>query len=179
MDLLNDLKKLTLINKDVTLSSGIKADYYFDCKKALLDGPTLGFIIKEFVEKINNMKIEFDVIGGVSIGGALIVSSLVYSYSLFVDKVIYGSVVRKNSKEYGLEEVIENKRPEGSKVIIVEDVITTGRSVEFACNKFLEAGNIVVGIVGMIDRKNGGIEYLKNKFNVPISCIFDESEFLG
>ena len=173
--LLKEIKKLCLIKEGgpFTLSSGVKSDYYFDCKKAVLYGPTLKSISKELIKEIEFFNAAPIAVGGLSIGADFLVSSIIQISST----IINGCVVRKKSKDHGSQKVIENSQPEGTKIIVVDDVITTGASTSIACDKLLEIKNEIVGIVCIVDREEGGIEYLKRKYNVPVSFIFKKSDF--
>ena len=91
--------------------------------------------------------------------------------------MVNGCVVRKERKEHGTRNYIENEQPAGTKIMVVDDVFTTGRSTSFACEKLIEAENKIVGIVGLIDREQGGTGYLQDTYQVPVIGLFRSSDF--
>ena len=91
--------------------------------------------------------------------------------------MVNGCVVRKERKEHGTRNYIENEQPAGTKIMVVDDVFTTGRSTAFACEKLIEAENEIVGIVGLIDREQGGVGYLQKTFHVPVIGLFRSGDF--
>ena len=91
--------------------------------------------------------------------------------------MIYGCVVRKERKDHGTRNYIENEQPDGTKIMVVDDVITTGTSTGLACDRLLDAGNRIVGIVGLIDREQGGVETLLERYRVPVTCLFKSRDF--
>ena len=123
--------------------------------------------------------VEFDALGGVGIGGGLMVSSALFYASLIGRELKNGSIVRKDTKDHGTQQLVENPQPKNSKIVILEDVITTGGSVEYACEKFKELGNEIVGVFCIINREKGGIESLKEKYNVPVEYMYRESDFIS
>ena len=91
--------------------------------------------------------------------------------------MIAGCVVRKDRKEHGTGTFIENEQPPGTRVMVVDDVFTSGRSTALACERLMDVGNEIVGIVGLVDRKQGGVDYLSREFGVPVSTVFDIGDF--
>ena len=60
---------------------------------------------------------------------------------------------------------------------VVDDVFTSGQSAALACQRLMEVGNEVVGIVGLVDRNQGGVERLRDRFGVPVRTVFDIHDF--
>ena len=87
------------------------------------------------------------------------------------------AIVRKERKAHGTRTMIENDPEPGSRVLVVEDVITTGASIARACDAFIEAECELVGIFALLDREAGGREALEKKYGVPVLPLFKLSDF--
>jgi orotate phosphoribosyltransferase len=87
---------------------------------------------------------------------------------------IRGFLVRKEEKDHGTRRIIENEIPRGSRVVVFEDVVTTGSSTLQAVRKAVEAGLEVAAIVSLVDRDQGGAEALSRYRYIPL---FTKSEF--
>lgn len=72
---------------------------------------------------------------------------------------------------------IENELPPGTRIVVVDDVITTGSSTRQAAEKFQAAGYEIVGIIALIDREAGGAEQLAAQFGCPVRSIFRKRDF--
>src|SRR5207302_9476947 len=70
----------------------------------------------------------------------------------------------KGPKKYGHRRKIENELPRGTKIVAIDDVITTGSSTLMACKEFEEAGYEIVGILAVVDREQGGKKTLEEKY---------------
>ncbi len=87
---------------------------------------------------------------------------------------IRGFLVRKEEKDHGTRRIIENEIARGSRVVVFEDVVTTGSSTLQAVRKAVEAGLEVAAIVSLVDRDQGGAEALSRYRYIPL---FTKSEF--
>lgn len=140
------------------LVSGTMSKYYFNCKAVTLhpEGMYLiGNIIFDMI-KDNNIK----GIGGLTLGADPIANAAAYT-SYLNKKPIEAFVVRKLSKAHGTMQWIEGNIKAGDHVVIVDDVITTGKSTIEAINRAIEAGLKVVKVIALIDRQEGGKENIE------------------
>ena len=87
------------------------------------------------------------------------------------------SIVRKEPKTHGTRTMIENEPDEESRVLVVEDVITTGGSIARACDAFLAEGHQIAGVFALLDREAGGRESLEEKYGAPVLPLFKMSDF--
>ncbi len=141
---------------DFTLTSGKKSSYYLDAKQVTLhpEGARLvGEGILELMEQIGRP----DAVGGMSVGADPITAAVV-TISAIKGKPVLGFMVRKEAKGHGTKRFIEGPVEPEQTAIIVEDVITTGGSSLQAAERAAEFGLKVVGIIGIIDRLEGGAE---------------------
>ncbi|MCH7989477.1 MAG: orotate phosphoribosyltransferase, partial [Planctomycetes bacterium] len=99
--------------------------------------------------------VEFDAIGGMSIGADPIIGS-VLTIAAQRSRSLDGFLVRKEAKEHGTQSFVEGPVQPGSKVVIVDDVVTTGGSSLLAVDRIQEFGCDVVQVVGIVDRMQGG-----------------------
>lgn len=87
---------------------------------------------------------------------------------------ISGFIVRKQSKKHGTQKLIEGPLRPGSNVALIEDVITTGASVYQAIKTVEQFGAKVVKVLILVDREEGGVEFLEGK-GYPVFPIFKKS----
>ena len=161
----------------LTLSTGTVSSFYFDCKKVTLDGECLSLIADACLEEIAKLPSPPTAIGGLTMGADFITAAVALRAFEKGLPTIKGSIVRKEPKKHGTRNHIENELPAGTRIVLVDDVITTGNSTKLAGEKFLEEGYEVVGIIALIDREAGGAERLSEQFGVPVRAIFRKSDF--
>lgn len=133
---------------DFTLTSGKKSRYYVDIKKASCQPDILERIIEGFVDE----GLECDKVAGMELGAV----PLITAYSL--RKKVPFIIVRKAGRAHGTKKRIEGSLSKGEKVLILEDVVTSGGSVIEAAGLLDEAGADIVGIITVVDREEGGTE---------------------
>jgi orotate phosphoribosyltransferase len=165
-----------IMNSDMKLSAGGSSSFYFDCKAITLHGEGLSLIARGILEKLKDEKIEVDAIGGLTMGADFIaaaVSLMAFQQGLSIQ----GSIVRKEPKKHGTKNRIENQLSVGTKIVVVDDVITSGASTEQACQELLAAGYKIEAIAAVIDRQAGGVERLRDLYRVPVFSLLKKSDF--
>lgn len=145
---------------EFTLSSGQKSNFYIDCRKITLHPAGAKLIAKIILDKIKGLKV--DAIGGLTLGADPITSSVVALSG------IPGFIVRKQEKAHGTKQKIEGIIEPGFKVVIVEDVATTGASALQAIQAVEEMGCKVIKVISVVDREEGAKEALANYAFDPI-----------
>ena len=174
--LLVDEKCLT-VGRSYTLTTGNQSAFYFDCKKAMLDGRCISLIADAFLAEAGKLPRFPKAIGGLTMGADFIVAAVIQRAFETGRALVSGSIVRKEKKEHGAGNKIENVLPEGTPIMVVDDVVTTGSSTEAACDAFIAAGYDIVGIVALVDRESGGRETLERKYDCPVGAIFRKRDF--
>jgi orotate phosphoribosyltransferase len=145
---------------EVRLSKGGTSNYYIDCRMVTTH-PEGAFLIGEIIlDMLAGEKV--DAIGGPTLGADPIVGAVAYA-SYVRHHPLPGFMVRKATKEHGLQKMIEGHLPSGAQVAIVEDVLTTGGSVLDAIAEVERAGAKVVRVIGVVDRLQGAREKFESR----------------
>jgi orotate phosphoribosyltransferase len=163
-----------LIWGDFTLASGLKSDHYFDCKRCTLHPEGLFLAAQVIFDAIQALDAQVEAVGGPTIGADPIVAA-VSLVSRERGLPLPAFICRKEPKGHGTLKWIEGNLEPGTRVVILEDVVTTGASTLKAIRAAEHHGLKVVGVVGLVDRGEAKNEELKNYDYRPI---FHESEFL-
>lgn len=156
------LLKEKSVMTDVTrvLTSGRTSNYYIDAKMTTLDPEGASVTARLILEEIKSL--EVDAIGGFTLGADPIVSA-VAALSVDTERPLPAFIVRKEPKKHGERKMIEGPFRKGWRVVIVDDVVTTGGSTLKACQAVEEEGGKVVLTLALVDRLEGGRENLENK----------------
>lgn len=158
---------------EFTLSSGRKSDVFFNLKPTMLDPEGLNLIADQVLEELHDYDAEY--IGGILMGAAGILLSVVQK-SYYTSRPLRGFWVRKEPKAHGMQQLIDGEPGEGDRVIIVDDVTTTGKSILKAADAMKDLGCNVVGILTIVDRCEGAKERL-SKLGYDLLSIFDRYDF--
>ena len=162
---------------DFTLSSGKKSSYYLDCRMTTLDPKGALLIARLILDRIRARKIQADAIGGLTIGADPIAAAVAV-VSALDGQPLPAFIVRKETKNHGTQRLIEgyDGKP-GSRVIVVDDVCTTGDSILTAAARAEEAGYEVVAAFCVVDREEGGTEVIAKRY--PFYPLFTAQELLN
>ena len=157
-----------------TLTSGKTSNYYFNCKTTTLDPEGMYLIGNILFAMLHDTDIT--AAGGLTLGADPIANALsLVSYQR--RKPIKPFVVRKDVKNHGTKNPIEGNVVPGERVVIIDDVITTGGSTITAIGIAREAGLIVDRVIVLIDREEGGRENIK-KYVDRIDAVLTRSEIM-
>ncbi len=149
-----------LLKGDFTLASGRKSTHYFDGKKVTLSAEGAYRVGKAVFDAM--LETGADAIGGPTIG-ADPVAGAVSVISYLEKKPVVAFLVREERKEHGTQRIAEGYLRPGAKVVIFDDVITTGGSLRRAIQAAEEAGCKVVKVMTVVDRHEGGSDQLKSE----------------
>jgi len=165
--LIAELRAHALVIGEVTLTSGKKAYYYVDAKRAILRQPTFG-ALAELVAGIATER------GAAAVGGMTMGADPIASAALAGPggEQLLAFFVRKEKKEHGLQRWVEGPLlASGTKVLVVEDVVTTGGSTVQAIERIREEGLEIVGTVSVLDRLAGGGEAIEAAGGAPYEAL--------
>jgi orotate phosphoribosyltransferase len=140
------------------LVSGRMSNYYFNCKAVALHPEGMHLIGNLIFEMIKDLGVKG--IGGLTLGADPIAYAVAHS-SFLKGNPIEAFIVRKTPKSHGTMKLIEGNVNKGDRVVIVDDVITTGKSTIEAITKAKEEGLEIVKVITFIDRQEGGREAIK------------------
>ncbi len=130
------------------LSSGGTSDYYIDCRTTTLDARGAQLTGQVFLDEIQARGWNPQAIGGLTMGADPIVVAVAVTSG-----TLHGFLVRKAEKQHGTGQRIEGFREKGARVVIVDDVCTTGASTVQAIEAAREFGFEVVGVMCLVERE--------------------------
>jgi len=157
--LLNLFCQLAYQEGDFILSSGKKSDYYINGKEVTLH-PQGAVAIGRLILPL--LPPDTAAVAGLTLGADPIVSA-VSVVSTYEGKPLPGLIVRKEAKGHGTGAYIEGMvLPAGSKVVVLEDVVTTGGSAMKAVERLRAVGYEVEEVIALVDRQQGGEEFYKS-----------------
>lgn len=139
------------------LASGREASFYLDAKQVVLDAHGAMLVGRAILERLQTLGPLPAAVGGMSIGADPITSAVVTMAGV-EGLPLKGFMVRKEPKDHGTKKYVEGPVSPGQRVVIVEDVTTTGGSSLLAIDRVHEFGLIVERVVTVIDRLAGAKE---------------------
>ncbi|HIE66356.1 MAG: orotate phosphoribosyltransferase [Nitrospira sp.] len=157
------------------LTSRKMSSFYIDCKKVSLDAEGAYLIGEEIFERVRAME-AIEGIGGMTLGADPIATA-VSVVSFIRKKPIPAFIVRKEPKEHGSGQQVEGALKEGAKLVVVEDVVTTGGSTIRALKALRESGFTVAKVISLIDRKEGGAERILQE-KVEFESLYTIDDFM-
>ncbi|GAA4713774.1 orotate phosphoribosyltransferase [Pseudonocardia yuanmonensis] len=158
------VRELGVVHGKVVLSSGREADYYVDLRRVTLHheaAPLVGRLLRTLTADWG-----YDAVGGLTLGADPVADAVLHAAAAerAADPAVPpvdAFVVRKSTKEHGLQRLIEGPDITGRPVLVVEDTSTTGGSVLQAVRAVREAGATVVGVATVVDRATGAREAIE------------------
>jgi orotate phosphoribosyltransferase len=158
--LLNLVRQKALQFGEFTLASGKKASYYLDGKQVTLDSAGARLVGEGILDLLADRLP--DAVGGMSIGADPITAAII-TIAGTRGVALRGFMVRKESKGHGTQRYLEGPVLPGERVVIVEDVVTTGGSSLLAIERCEAFGLVVERVVAIIDRLEGGRQAFENR----------------
>jgi len=157
-----------------SLVSGKKSQFYIDCKMTTLSSSGLVLVGNIFYDLISPLNIKG--IGGLTLGAdpIAIATALIAGQN---NKELIPFVIRKEAKKHGLKKWIEGEIDVGDRVVIIDDVITTGGSTIQAIEKAEEFGLKIVKIIVLVDRQEGGKKNIQLK-GYEVTSIFTKADLI-
>ncbi len=157
-----------------TLASGRKSNYYFNCKPTTLDPEGMNLIGQVLFDMLQDTPIT--AAGGLTLGADPIANALaVISYQM--GRPIKSFIVRKDIKNHGTKSAIEGNVQSGERVVIIDDVITTGGSTIIAIEHARGAGLVIDRVITLIDREEGGRESIL-KHAQTVQSVFTRTQIM-
>jgi orotate phosphoribosyltransferase len=149
------LRERSVRHGDFLLASGQRSSYYVDARQTTMAGEGLALIGPLGLDRLAARGWKPELVGGLTLGAdpvAYALAAAAHARGVVLDAF----TVRKEPKDHGTGRRIEGSFRTGSQVVIVEDVITTGRSAQEAIAAVLAEGGRVLGVLAVVDREEGG-----------------------
>ena len=171
-ELLELLKKYAYKKGEFKLSSGKTSEHYVNCKPVTLTGRGLTLSSLLLLKEV-----ETSYVGGLTLGADPLVSGVAL-VSALDSRLVNGLIVRKEAKGHGTQAYIEGLLPpEGTKITVLEDVITTGGSAIKAATRLRDAGYVVERVVAIVDRQeNKEADEFMESVNLELRSLFTLDE---
>ena len=148
------VSELAVVHGNVTLSSGIEADYYVDLRRATLHHEAAVLVGKVMLDLLSDAGLSPDAVGGLTMGADPVATAMLHQASAR-GMSLDAFVVRKEAKKHGMARQVEGPDISGKNVVILEDTSTTGGSPLAAAKAAEEAGGKVLAIATVVDRDTG------------------------
>lgn len=171
--LLNLFRERALKFGDFTLASGRKSTYYLDGKQITLHSEGVRLVSEGLLDLLQD--VEFDAIGGMSIGADPIIGG-VLTVAAEQGRKLDGFLIRKEAKGHGTNRYVEGPVSPSARVVVIDDVVTTGGSSLQAAERITEFGCRVIQVVGVIDRLEGGAANFRER-NIPFRSLLSIRDF--
>ena len=142
---------------DFVLASGRRSDLYVDARMTTMHPRGLALIGPLGLAAITDARWNADSVGGLTLGADPVAYAIAYASELAGNQ-LRAFTVRKEIKAHGTGKLVEGPFESGDRVVIVEDVITTGASALRAADAVRAAGGVIAGVLAVVDRDEGGRE---------------------
>lgn len=182
-ELLDLIRLKSFAKGEFTLASGKTSDYYIDCRLTTLDARgacLIGEVVLAEVESQERQRGDtVDAVGGMTMGAdPIALATAMASHRSGRQPELRAFVVRKAPKEHGQGKQVEGNFAPGDRVVVIEDVITTGGSTLQAIEAIEREGGLVGFVAVLVDRQEGGREAIELA-GYPVVPIFTRDELMG
>ena len=160
-----------------TLASGRESSHYVDARLTTMSPEGLAVIGPLALSAIRDHRWSVDAVGGLTLGADPIAYATALA-SVTSPPLVRAFTVRKEAKQHGTGRLIEGPMREGDRVVVIEDVITTGGSALRAAEAVQRAGAVISGILALVDREEGGRAVLEGQ-GFQVICLATLSELLA
>jgi orotate phosphoribosyltransferase len=176
--LLQLLRELSFERRKVVLASGRESDFYVDCKRTALTAEGHVLVGRCLFERVRRLRPLPRAVGGLTLGADPLASAIALT-SFLEGEPVDAFVVRKEPKGHGTGQWIEGRKtiPDGSRVVVLEDVVTTGGSALKAIERCREEKLVPVACLALVDRREGGREAIEAT-GVPLEALFAREDFI-
>jgi orotate phosphoribosyltransferase len=161
---------------DFVLASGERSGFYIDCRTTTMHAEGQHLLGRLGLEALHEAGWSPDSIGGLTMGADPVAYAIAHA-SWATGDAIHAFSVRKEAKGHGAGRQVEGCFGRGSRVVVVEDVITSGGSALRACAAVNHAGGTVIGVLAVVDREGGGREAIEAE-GYPVRSLFSVRELL-
>ena len=154
---------------DFTLASGRRSRYYVDARRTTMSAAGMDLIGQMGLTLIRREGWDASLVGGLTLGADPVAYAIALA-SRRAPPTLDAFTVRKEPKGHGTARLIEGCFESGSRVVVVEDVLTTGGSALRAVDAVRAAGGVVAAVIGVVDREEGGLSAIR-KTGLPAETL--------
>lgn len=166
---------------DFVLASGRRSSLYVDCRLTTMSPEGQLLVGRAGLAALRESGWSVDAVGGLTLGADPVSYAIAHASALEAERgvgeMVRSFTVRKEAKQHGTGKLIEGPFMSGDRVVVVEDVITTGGSALKAVDAVRAAGGDVVGVLALVDREEGGREAIE-AIGVPVLRLVTASDLL-
>ena len=170
------LRERSVTRGDFVLASGKRSTYYIDARRTTMAAEGVAIIGALGLARIRARGWQPRAVGGLTLGAdpvAYAIAAAGYAQGVAIDAF----TVRRQAKTHGTGRRIEGCFASGDAVVVVEDVITTGQSAQDAIAAVRSEGGIVLGVLAVVDREEGGRTALESS-GVAVEALVSASDLL-
>lgn len=177
--LLELLRIHSFARRPVTLASGRESDFFIDCKQTALLAEGHVLVGQVMLAAVRDLRDVPNAVAGVELGGCPLASAVAMA-SFTNGQALDAIFVRKDVKDHGSKRALEGNShlAAGTRVVVLEDVVTTGGSTLNAVEKIRAAGYLVSDVIVLVDRLEGGREAI-TAAGLNLHPIFTRHDFMG
>ena len=161
-----------------TLASGRTSTLYIDARLTTMSPDGLALIGPTALSAIEHAGWAVQAVGGLTLGADPVSYAIAYASAL-AGRPLRAFTVRKEAKAHGTGRLIEGPFQVGDRVVVIEDVITTGGSALRAIEAVRAAGGVVAGVLAVVDREEGGREAIAAEAGVPVLALARAADVLA
>jgi orotate phosphoribosyltransferase len=173
------IRERSFLRGNFVLASGKTSEYFLDMKPTMFHPEGSHVVAELLLEQLSDVKADY--VGGLALGAVPLISTLTM-LSHQKGRPLSGFFVRKEVKDHGTRKLLEGLRKDesmqGKKVVIIDDVTTTGGSSMIAVDAVHEAGGEVILGLSVVDREQGAAETYGNR-GIPFRAVFTARDFLS
>lgn len=162
---------------DFVLASGARSPYYIDCRTTTTHAEGQALVGRLGLELLRTAGLDPDAVGGLTMGADPVAYAMAHA-SWLAGAPVHAFSVRKQPKDHGTGKRVEGCFASGARVVVVEDVITSGKSALQACDAVEAEGGTVLGVIALVDREGGGREAIEAR-GYAVHTIFPVGELLA
>lgn len=162
---------------DFTLASGARSDFYVDCRTTTTHAEGQALIGRLGLAALEEAGLAPDAVGGLTMGADPVSYAIAHA-SWLAGRPVNGFTVRKEAKAHGTGKRVEGCFSAGDRVVVVEDVVTSGGSALRAADAVEAEGGTVLAVLALVDRASGGRERIEER-GLRLISLFGIDEVLG
>ena len=162
---------------DFVLASGARSRYYIDCRTTTAHAEGQALVGRLGLQLLRTAGLAPDAVGGLTMGADPVAYAIAHA-SWLAGAPVHAFSVRKQPKEHGTGKRVEGCFHPGARVVVVEDVVTSGKSALQACDAVEAEGGTVLGVIALVDREGGGREAVEAR-GYAVHTLFSVGELLA